>query len=68
MIRMEQLNFHNDNEPETMLPIGLAALAILNRLRIERTLRELEQSIENEADHGDGEQEQPKDESDRNVA
>lgn len=31
----------NDNEPDTMIPIGLAALELLNRLQTKLRLREL---------------------------
>ena len=40
--RMERCTYDNENEPMQMLPIGLAALAILDRLRTTMQLRELE--------------------------
>jgi hypothetical protein len=41
---MERCTYDNDNEPMHMLPIGLAALAILDRLRTTMQLRDLERA------------------------
>lgn len=44
----------NEKEPDTMLPISVVALAILNRLRTTMQLRDLERE-EEKREHGEPE-------------
>ena len=63
----------NDNEPDTMIPIGLAALELLNRLRAKMDLLDLMEGEEKQAERsneGTGEKkedEQRDQQSDRYI-
>ena len=44
---------NNDNEPDTMIPLGLAALELLNRLRAKMDLLDLMEGEEKKTERGD---------------
>jgi hypothetical protein len=50
----------NENEPDTMLPISVVALAILNRLRTTMQLRDLERE-EKQSEHREPQSESGRD-------
>lgn len=56
--------FSNDNEPDTMIPLGLAALELLNRVRAKMDLLDLMDGEEKQAERSnEGTREKKDDES-----
>lgn len=55
----------NDNEPETMIPIGLAALELLNRLRAKMDLLDLLEGEEKQTERSDERTGEKKDDEQR---
>lgn len=63
VVRMQKVTNDNDNEPDTMFPIGLAALEILNRVRAKMDLLALlEGEEEQRKEDGPGNNESTKQE------
>lgn len=57
--------FSNDNEPDTMIPLGLAALELLNRLRSKMDLLDLMDGEEKQAERSNERTSEKKDDERR---